>query len=58
MEVLSVLNAPDRLEESIDGPRNAYKVVDDRLLKVTYVGEAGDLVMITVIEKESAGGQR
>ena len=56
--VLSVLNAPDRVEESIDGRRNAYKVMDDRLLKVTYVDEAGDLVVITVIEKEDGGGQR
>jgi hypothetical protein len=28
----------------------------DRLLKVTYVDEEGDVVVITVIEKEGAGG--
>jgi hypothetical protein len=32
--------------------------VGDRLLKVTYVDEAGDIVVVTVIEKESFGGQR
>ena len=57
VEVRSVLTAPDRVEESIDDRRNAYKVVDDRLLKVTFVDEAGDLVVITVIETESVGGQ-
>jgi hypothetical protein len=56
-EVLSVLDAPDRVEESIDERRNAHKLVDDRLLRVTYVDEAGDIVVITVMEKESVGGQ-
>jgi hypothetical protein len=56
--VLNVLNAPDRVEESMDGRRNAYKVIDNRPLKVTHVDEAGDLVVVTVIEKESVGGQR
>jgi hypothetical protein len=55
-EVLSVLDAPDRVEESIDERRNAYKLMGDRLLKVTYVDEEGDIVVITVIEKEGAGG--
>jgi hypothetical protein len=55
-EVLSALDAPDRVEESIDERRNAYKLMGDRLLKVTYVDEEGDIVVITVIEKEGAGG--
>jgi hypothetical protein len=50
------LNAPDRVDDSIGERRNAYKLIDDRLLKVTYVDEAGDIVVITVIEKESVGG--
>lgn len=57
-EVLSVLNVPDRIEQSIDDRRNAYKLVSNRLLKVTYVEEAGDVVIVTVIEKESVGGYR
>ena len=55
-EVLSVLAAPDHVERSIDDRRNAYKSVDNRLLKATYVEEEGDSVVITVIEKESVGG--
>jgi hypothetical protein len=57
-EVLSVLDAPDRVEQSIDERSNAYKLVGDRLLKVTYVDEEGDVVVITVIEKERVGGLR
>jgi hypothetical protein len=55
-EVLRVLDAPDRVEQSIDERSNAYKLVDDRLLKVTYADEEGDVVVITVIEKERVGG--
>ena len=54
-EVLSVLNAPDRIEQSIGDRRNAYKLVGNRLLKATYVEEEGDVVVVTVIEKESVG---
>jgi hypothetical protein len=52
-EVVSVLNAPDRVEQSMDGRINAYKSLGDRLLKATYIEEKGDMVVITVIEKES-----
>jgi hypothetical protein len=55
-EVLSVLDAPVRKEQSIDKRSNAYKLVGDRLLKVTYVDEEADVVVITVIEKERVGG--
>ena len=58
VEVMSVLDAPDRVEVSIDDRTNAYKLVDGRLLKVTYVEQAEDIVVITVIEKERVGGQR
>jgi Domain of unknown function (DUF4258) len=51
-EVLAVLNHPDRVEESIDNRRNAYKSLDSRILKVTYAVEQEDVVVITVIEKE------
>jgi len=52
-EVVSVLDAPDRVEQSMDGRINAYKSLGDRLLKATYIDEKGDIVVITVIEKES-----
>jgi len=52
-DVVSVLNVPDRVEQSMDGRINAYKSLGDRLLKATYIGEKGNIVLITVIEKES-----
>ena len=52
-EVLRVLDAPSRVEESSAGRKNAYKMVDGRLLKVTYKQERLDTVVITVIEKEN-----
>lgn len=52
-DVVSVLNAPDRVEQSMDGRINAYKSLGDRLLKATYIEEKGNIVLITVIEKES-----
>jgi hypothetical protein len=52
VEVLTVLDKPDRIEGSIESRRNAYKLVSDRLLKVTYAVQDGDIVVITVIEKE------
>ena len=51
-EVLSVLEVPDRTEQSLDERSNAYKRVGDRCLKVTHKDEAGNVVVITVIEKE------
>ena len=53
-EVLSVLDAPNHLEQSIDQRWNAYKLVGGRLLKVTYANEGSDVVVITVIEKGNA----
>ena len=53
-EVVSVLVAPDRVEPSLDGRIHAYKLLGERLLKATYVEEKENIVVITVIEKESA----
>jgi hypothetical protein len=52
-KVLSALEAPDRVEPSRDERINAYKSVGDRLLKVTYIEEDGNIVVITVVEKAS-----
>ena len=55
-EVLSVLDVPDRTEQSVDERNNAYKQVGNRRLKVTYKENAWNVVVITVIEKERLGG--
>jgi hypothetical protein len=50
-EVLQVLEAPDRVEESVENRTNAYKTFGERSLKVTYKRDGADAVVITVIEK-------
>ena len=50
-EVLSVLDDPNRTEESVDERNNAYKQVRDRWLKVTHKENAGNAVSITVSRK-------
>ena len=52
-DVVRVIDAPDRLELSRDERINAFKSLDGRLLKATYVEEEANIVVITVIEKES-----
>jgi hypothetical protein len=49
------LDDPDRAERGLEDRHNAYNLVDDRFLKVTYVHEEEDIVVITVIEKEGVG---
>jgi hypothetical protein len=51
-DVLKTLEAPDRAEMSMGDRSNAYKVVDNRLLKVTYIRENSDILVVTVIEKK------
>ena len=51
-EALAALSRPDSEEKSIGDRINAYKVLDDRQLKVTYRRQASDIIVITVIEKE------
>lgn len=52
-DVVSVIDAPDRVEQSRDERINAYKSLGGRLLKANYVEEEANIVVITVIEKES-----
>jgi len=51
-EVTAVLELPDREEQSMGDRINAYRNVDDRLLKVTHIREGSNFVVITVIEKQ------
>jgi hypothetical protein len=50
-DVVKALETPERTEMSIGKRINVYKLVDNRLLKVTYVRENSDTVVVTVIEK-------
>jgi hypothetical protein len=51
-ETIAVLEQPDREEKSTGNRINAYRLVNNRFLKVTYKREGSDVVVVTVIEKE------
>jgi hypothetical protein len=51
-ETIAVLEQPDREEKSTSNRINAYRLLNDRFLKVTYKREGSDVVVVTVIEKE------
>ena len=51
-ETIAVLEQPDREEKSTSNRINAYRLLNDRFLKVTYKREGSDVMVVTVIEKE------
>ena len=50
-EVKMAINNPDKLEDSIKERKSAFKAIKDRLLKITYKPEDGDVIVITTIVK-------
>jgi ABC-type uncharacterized transport system substrate-binding protein len=42
---------PDRLEDTIQGRKNAFKNIKGRLLKITYKHENDSILIITAISK-------
>lgn len=50
-EVKSIINAPDILEDTIKGRKNAFKIIGRRNIKVTYKPEDGILTIITAMVK-------
>jgi hypothetical protein len=51
-ETIAVLEQADREEKSTSNRINAYRLLNDRFLKVTYKREGSDVMVVTVIEKE------
>ena len=51
-EVELILSAPDFLEPDEDNHLNATKVVEDRIIRVTYVEEENRTVIITVTPRD------
>lgn len=50
-EIKTAIASADRREESMRGRKNAFKKMDKRLLKVTYVEEIDRIVVITAVDK-------
>ena len=50
-EIEKTLEAPDRTESCGEKRVNAFKSLGKRLLKVSYVIEANEIVIISVVDK-------
>lgn len=50
-EVRSTITEPDTSADTVKGRRNAFKMVDGRLIKVTYKSEDDALTVITAMVK-------
>ena len=50
-EVYSVINEPDKTEQSIKGRINLYKRIGQRYLKVTYKEFSEEILIISVVDK-------
>jgi hypothetical protein len=50
-EVYLALENPDKIEESIKGRTNAYKLIGKRYIKVTYKKTLEGVLVISVVDK-------
>ena len=50
-EVQETMANPERVEDTVKGRKNAFKKVDGRLLKITYLTEKDEAIVITAIAK-------
>ena len=50
-DIGEVVNTPDYIEYSISGRINAFKMIQGRLLKVTYKAEENEIIVITAMVK-------
>jgi hypothetical protein len=50
-DVREAINNPEELGDTVKGRKNALKMIGGRLLKVTYLPENGDIMVITAIVK-------
>ena len=50
-EVVETIDNPDWEEDSVKGRKNAYKEIEGRRLKVTYLVEKDDIIVVTALVK-------
>jgi hypothetical protein len=54
-EVYLALERPDKVEESIRGRTNVYKLIGERNIKVTFKKFSGQTLIISVVDKGKEG---
>ena len=49
---MMTLENPERIEDTIKGRKNAYRLIGDRFLKVTYKLEPHGILVISAVVKD------
>lgn len=50
-EVEQTLREPEKTEFTVQGRKNAFRVIGDRYIKVTYRELEGEILIISVVDK-------
>ena len=50
-DIGDVVNSPDYFEYSVHDRINAFKMIQGRLLKITYKSEGNEIIVITAMVK-------
>ena len=50
-EVMMTLENPERTEDTIKGRKNAYRLIGDRFIKVTYKIDLQEILVISAVVK-------
>jgi hypothetical protein len=50
-DVREAINNPEKLEDTVKGRKNAFRRIEGRLLKVSYLPENSEIIVITAIVK-------
>ena len=51
-DVMTTLENPERTEDTVKGRKNAYRLVGDRFLKVTYKFAPHGILVISAVVKD------
>jgi hypothetical protein len=51
-DVMTTLENPEKTEDTIKGRKNAYRLIGDRFLKVTYKFEPHGILVISAVVKD------
>lgn len=51
-EVEHILRKPDKIDSSMGGRINVFKMINGRFIKVTYKESPDEILIITAVEKE------
>ena len=50
-DILRVLDAPDKVKKSVKGRMNAYRVIGQRHIKVSFKEFTEEILVISVVDK-------